>query len=222
MSSTTETTAQPFDRELKILSPPKNGASIPELPESAYKLEANEIKQLYQSTVERRQNLENRPLKTQKMRDSEDQEKLKKYPKTTIRVRMPDHTIVQAVFQSKERVSVLYEFVRSLLETPERKFVLCLPPRSKLVEPSITLFKAGLSPASNVLFGWIEKGEKGNDLKVEYLAMKQDLTPNASPQQSSSNVPTTSSSNSDTKSSKSSSTSKPIPKWLQKGLFNKK
>lgn len=117
------------------------------------------------------------------MRDSEDQEKLKKYPKTTIRVRMPDHTIVQAVFQSKERgkfgkldkwkkdlvdwwcllllVSAVYEFVRSLLETPERKFVLCLPPRSKLVEPSVTLFKAGLSPASNVLFGWIEKGEKG-------------------------------------------------------------
>ncbi|CAO3610454.1 unnamed protein product [Mucor fragilis] len=224
MASTTETAAQPFDRELKILSPPKNGASIPELPESAYKLDSNEIKRLYQSTVERRQNLENRPLKTQKMRDSEDQEKLKKYPKTTIRVRMPDHTIVQAVFQSKERVSAVYEFVRSLLETPERKFVLCLPPRTKLVEPTITLFKAGLSPASNVLFGWIEQGEKaGNDLKEEYLAMKQDLTPTASPQTSSSNVPTVSSSNSDSKSSKSSSsTSKPIPKWLQKGLFNKK
>lgn len=44
-----------------------------------------------------------RPLKTQKMRDGEDQEKLKKYPKTTIRIRMPDHTIVQAVFQSKEK-----------------------------------------------------------------------------------------------------------------------
>lgn len=37
------------------------------------------------------------------MRDGEEQEKLKKYPKTTIRIRMPDHTIVQAVFQSKER-----------------------------------------------------------------------------------------------------------------------
>jgi tRNA A37 threonylcarbamoyladenosine synthetase subunit TsaC/SUA5/YrdC len=45
----------------------------------------------------------NRPLKTQKMRDSEDNERLKKYPKTTIRIRMPDHTIIQAVFQSKER-----------------------------------------------------------------------------------------------------------------------
>ncbi|KAI8643134.1 hypothetical protein BD408DRAFT_342922 [Parasitella parasitica] len=103
MASTTGTEAQDFDRELKILNPPKNGASIPELPESAYKLEANEIKQLYQSSVERRQNLENRPLKTQKMRDSEDQEKLKKYPKTTIRVRMPDHTIIHAVFQSREK-----------------------------------------------------------------------------------------------------------------------
>ncbi|CEP14367.1 hypothetical protein [Parasitella parasitica] len=206
-------------QELKILSPPKNGASIPELPESAYKLDANEIKQLYQSSVERRQNFENRPLKTQKMRDSEDQEKLKKYPKTTIRVRMPDHTIVQAVFQSKEKVFDVYEFLRSLLETPERKFVLCLPPRTKLVEPSITLFKAGLSPASNVLFGWIEKGEKGGkDLKEEYLAMKQDLTSAASPQSQSSTVSTTSTSNSETKSS----TSKSIPKWIQKGLFNKK
>lgn len=116
------------------------------------------------------------------MRDSEDNERLKKYPKTTIRVRMPDHTIIQAVFQSKERgrkknklvmvrysrlmetpllVSVLYDFVRSLLETADRKFVLCLPPRTKLIEPTLTLFKAGLSPASNVLFAWIENGEKG-------------------------------------------------------------
>lgn len=44
-----------------------------------------------------------RPLKTQKIRDGEEQEKLKKYPKTTIRIRMPDHTIVQAIFQSKEK-----------------------------------------------------------------------------------------------------------------------
>lgn len=176
--------------------------SVAELPETAYKLDPNEIKKLYQSSVERRQNLENRqvikkkkerlvvinltmhrPLKTQKMRDGEDQEKLKKYPKTTIRIRMPDHTIVQAVFQTKERgnkhwkwptckahpfiVSALYEFTRSLLETPERKFVLCLPPRTKLTEPSLTFFKAGLSPASNVLFAWVEQGEKGKNLRAE-------------------------------------------------------
>ncbi|GAA5797103.1 hypothetical protein HPULCUR_002482 [Helicostylum pulchrum] len=221
MSTTTDAAAvtiEPFDRQLKILSPPKNASQIPELPETAYKLEANEIKQLYQSTVERRQNLENKPLKTQKMREGEEQEKLKKYPRTTIRIRMPDHTIVQAVFQSRERVSALYEFTKSLLETPDRKFVLCLPPRTKLIEPSLTLFKAGLSPASNVLFGWIEQGEKGNnDLKQEYLDMRQELT-TAAPLQSSTPATNTSSGT----SSESKPKSKAVPKWLQKGLFNKK
>lgn len=219
-TETTTTEPAPFNRDLKILSPPKNAGPIPELPESAYKLDSNEIKRLYQSTVERRQNLENQPLKTQKIRDGEEQEKLKKYPKTTIRIRMPDHTIVQAIFQSKEKVSDLYEFTRSLLETPDRKFVLCLPPRTKLVEPSLTLFKAGLSPASNVLFGWIEKGEKGaNDLKKEYLDMKQDLTPTASPLPS---PDATSSSNTTSSSSDPKPKPKTVPKWLQKGLFNKK
>ncbi|KAI8327979.1 ubiquitin-related domain-containing protein [Choanephora cucurbitarum] len=151
-----------FDRQIKVLRPPTSAGPTAELPESAYKLSPNEIKQLYQSTVERRERLENSPLKTQKMRDKEEFEKLKKYPKTTIRIRMPNHTVVQAVFESKETVGALYDFVRSCLETPERKFVLCLPPRTKLTEPSITLFKAGLSPASNVLFGWIEKANEGH------------------------------------------------------------
>lgn len=81
---------------------------------------------------------------------------MKKYPRTTIRVRLPDHTILQAQFESKERVSDVYDFVRSTLTTPERKFLLCLPPRTKLVEPVLTLYKAGLAPASNVTFVWID------------------------------------------------------------------
>lgn len=166
------------------------------------------------------------------MRDAEEQEKLKKHPKTTIRVRMPDYTIVQAVFQSREKgkynlaivlakkngvVSDVYAFIRTLLETPERKFVLCLPPRTKLVDPNVSLYKAGLSPASNVLFGWIEKGEKtNNDLKKEYLDMKEELI-------TSTPVPlteTTRSSSTPSSSQKPSAT-KTVPKWLQKGLFKK-
>lgn len=107
--------------------------------------------------------------------------------------------------------------MRSLLESTDRKFVLCLPPRTKLTEPSLTLFKAGLSPASNVLFGWIEKGENV-ELKKEYIDMKQDMTPSP--------LPSPSANNSDTTSNKNSTETKPktktVPKWLQKGLFNKK
>ncbi|CEJ02796.1 hypothetical protein RMCBS344292_16791 [Rhizopus microsporus] len=210
------------DRQLKILSPPKNAPAIPEIPESAYKLDANELKMLYQSTLERREKLESRPLKTQKMRDAEDQERMKKYPRTTTRVRMPDYTIVQAVFQSKETVSQLYDFIRTLLETPERKFVLCLPPRKKLTDPSLTLYKAGLSPASNVLFGWIENGEQnGNGLKQEYLSMKEEM-PMPSPEPRANEGPSLQSEKKSSSSSSSSSSSKGVPKWLQKGLFKNK
>lgn len=76
------------------------------------------------------------------------------------------------LFLTYELVSALYEFTRTLLETPDRKFVLCLPPRTKLTEPSLTFFKAGLSPASNVLFAWIEQGEKGIENTCEHQKYK--------------------------------------------------
>ncbi|KAG0935463.1 hypothetical protein G6F57_009661 [Rhizopus arrhizus] len=215
--------ASNVNRQLKILSPPKNTPSIPELPESAYRLDNNELKKLYQSSIERREKLENSPLKTQKMRDAEEQEKLKKHPKTTIRVRMPDHTIIQATFQSKEKISDLYEFIRTLLETPERKFVLCLPPRTKLIDPMISLYKAGLSPASNILFGWIEKGNNDSGLKKEFVDMKQELSLPSQATESSSQISASSStSSSSNQTASNTSTKKAVPKWLQKGLFNKK
>lgn len=40
---------------------------------------------------------------TQKLRNAEEQERMKKYLKTTIRVRFPDSTILQAVFLTKEK-----------------------------------------------------------------------------------------------------------------------
>lgn len=56
-----------------------------------------------------------------------------------------------------------------------------------------------------------------NDLKQEYLDMRQELT-TAAPLQSSTPATNTSSGT----SSESKPKSKAVPKWLQKGLFNKK
>ncbi|KAI8997187.1 hypothetical protein BDB01DRAFT_770169 [Pilobolus umbonatus] len=210
---------KPFDREIKVLGLPQNAAPISEVPESVYKLSPNEVKQLYQSAVEYRQSLENRPLKTEKMRTAEEQDKLKKYPRTTIRIRMPNHIILQAVFRSTEKVSALYEFVKTMLETPDRKFLLCLPPRTKLSDTTLSLFKAGLAPASNVLFIWIDKSSEtdngGNMIKKEYYDMKQDLSTTTP-------VPEAVSDTSSAKTASSSNNKKHIPKWLQKGLLKKK
>ncbi|KAI8136993.1 hypothetical protein BJV82DRAFT_492951, partial [Fennellomyces sp. T-0311] len=91
------------DRQIKMFNPPSNAPARIELPESFFKLSANEIKSLYKSQVEKRENLENRPLKTQKIRQAEELERMKKYPRTTIRIRFPDSTILQAAFKSQEK-----------------------------------------------------------------------------------------------------------------------
>ncbi|KAI9305800.1 hypothetical protein BJ944DRAFT_161065 [Cunninghamella echinulata] len=112
----TETTTTPppppiekneIDRQVQVFSPPANAPSTPaEVPESFFKLDSNQVAKLYKAQVAYRQALEDAPLKTQKMRNIEELEKMKKYPKTTIRVRLPDHTILQAVFESKEKGNV--------------------------------------------------------------------------------------------------------------------
>ncbi|KAI9320816.1 hypothetical protein BX666DRAFT_1851881 [Dichotomocladium elegans] len=104
VATTPEAIPEPaFDRQIKMIRPPANAPSIVELPESFYKLTPNEMKSLYKSHVDRRENLENRPLKTSKIRNAEELERMKRFPKTTIRVRFPDSTMLQANFKSSEK-----------------------------------------------------------------------------------------------------------------------
>ncbi|KAF7721449.1 UBX domain-containing protein 6 [Apophysomyces ossiformis] len=221
MADTASAALEVRDREIKVFAPPTNAAPKAELPESFYKLTPNEVKALYNSQLERRQKLEN--AQTQKMRAAEELERMKRYPKTTIRVRLPDSVILQATFQSKEIVAELYDFVRSTLRTPERKFLLCLPPRSKLTDPTLTLYKAGLAPASNIMLVWIEKSDsKENEFPVltdDYINIKQPLSMPSTPESNLSESPNASSPAKSNQGSGSKSNN--IPKWLQKGLFKK-
>ncbi|CAO3675916.1 unnamed protein product [Umbelopsis vinacea] len=226
MSTNEPTNAVPaIDRGIKVMSPPQgSGSSQMTVPESFYKLTPAEIKQLYQSQVNRRQALDNAPLKTKSMRNLEEKERMKKYPKTTIRVRFPDGLILQINFLSSEKVSTLYSVIKSTLRNPDREFLLCLPPRQQLVEMEQTIFKAGLAPASNVTFvGARTPDDKGLPvLSDTYLSQVQQMPrpPDMTDTGSSSSSNTTSSANTATSSIKNN-VSKAVPKWLQKGLLKK-
>ncbi|KAI9287655.1 hypothetical protein BC943DRAFT_350567 [Umbelopsis sp. AD052] len=222
MSTTEQINAAPaIDRDIKVMSPNQGGApsQVP-VPESFYKLTPAEIKQLYQSQVNKRQALDNAPLKTKQMRNQEEKERMKKYPKTTIRVTFPDGLILQINFLSSEKISTLYNVIRSTLRNSDREFILCLPPRRQLVDMNETLFKAGLAPQSKVTFiGAITPNNKGqSELSEQYLKQVQqmprplDMTNNSDSQASSSNTPT---------STIKDSVSKAVPKWLSKGLLKK-
>jgi len=61
------------------------------------------------------------------MRDQNERQKRARHSKTTIRVKLPDQTMVQAVFSPDEPVSSLYEWLRSTLKSP-LEFELCMLP----------------------------------------------------------------------------------------------
>lgn len=226
MSSSEQPAAPaPIDRDIKVMSPPQGAAGAQPVPESFYKLTSAEIKQLYQSQVGKRQALENAPLKTKQMRNAEEKERMKKYPKTTIRVRFADGLILQIVFQSSEKVSTLYDVIRSTLKNKEREFLLVLPPRTQLLDMSQTLFKAGLAPASNVTFVGAKTGgdKEKHELSDEYISKVQQMP---RPTDHTDTAPISSSGTQASQSQNASGSikdnvSKTVPKWLQKGLFKK-
>ncbi|ORZ30781.1 hypothetical protein BCR44DRAFT_1443818 [Catenaria anguillulae PL171] len=101
----------------------------------------------------RRRELENMPLKTQAMRDREERQRRAKFPRTLIRVKLPDEYLLQLTFYTHEKVSALYSTLASLLITtpPPLSFrLVTTAPRMKDLDPTDDFWTAQLAPASVV------------------------------------------------------------------------
>ncbi|CAG8747765.1 18927_t:CDS:10, partial [Dentiscutata erythropus] len=176
-----------FDRDIKVFNPPPENALMSnqiDLPDSFFELTATELKYLLAKQTLKHQRDENAGFKTNAMRAQEEKERERKYPKTLIRVKFPDSFQLQIAFLSKEHVADLYKFVKDALRTPNREFELYVsPPKRTLSDKNLTLYQAGLAPASVVYCIWADKSV-GNDavpyLSDEYLKLREDI-PNITP-----------------------------------------
>jgi hypothetical protein len=93
------------DRNLLVFRPPPPDYTMTrfELPDSFYELSSTELKYLLSGNESRIAAMSNAPLKTKMMRDREKEEKMKKHPRTCIRIRFPDRMTLQFVFLSNEK-----------------------------------------------------------------------------------------------------------------------
>ncbi|KAI4832111.1 hypothetical protein KUCAC02_015092 [Chaenocephalus aceratus] len=75
--------------------------------------------------------LEEAPLMTKALRESQMREKMERYPKVVLRVQFPDRHVLQGFFRPLETVGAVRQFVSSHLEDPELSFYLsvCCGPR---------------------------------------------------------------------------------------------
>ncbi|NXA99349.1 ASPC1 protein, partial [Cnemophilus loriae] len=131
-----------------------------ELPDEFFEVTVDDVrKRLAQLQNERQvpfllKRLEEAPLMTKSLKESQLKEKLERYPKVVLRVRFPDRHVLQGFFHPTETVGILRDFVRSHLADAELPFYLFVaPPRIVLNDESLTLFEAKLFPTAVVHFG---------------------------------------------------------------------
>ncbi|XP_043108598.1 tether containing UBX domain for GLUT4 [Puntigrus tetrazona] len=125
-----------------------------ELPDEFFEVTVDDIRKRFAQLKSERKALEEAPLMTKSLRESQVKEKLDRYPKVALRVQFPDRHVLQGFFRPLETVSALRSFVRSHLQDPQMQFYLFVaPPKTILDEPNVTLFQASLFPAALVYFG---------------------------------------------------------------------
>ncbi|ORX48106.1 hypothetical protein BCR36DRAFT_329670 [Piromyces finnis] len=161
-----------INRNIQFYNPPRDDTiqyNKIDLPDSFFELSQFEMRLLISQQTKKQKELENMPLKTKAMREQEDEQKRKKYPKCLIRVKFPNRVMIEITFLSNELVSDLYKEVEAVLYSKDKPFYLyTTPPKAILSDKSKTLWKAGLVPSSNVYFNWSD--EKDKELEKRFLA----------------------------------------------------
>ncbi|AWP06112.1 putative tether containing UBX domain for GLUT4 [Scophthalmus maximus] len=137
------------------------------LPDEFFEITVDDVRKRFAQLKSERKLLEEAPMMTQSLRESQMKEKMNRYPKVVLRVQFPDRHVLQGFFRPLETVGTVRHFVKSHLENPLLSFYLFItPPKTILDDPSATLFQADLFPGALVYFGSDDKTD---------LYMKREL-----------------------------------------------
>ncbi|KAK5926900.1 hypothetical protein CgunFtcFv8_022435 [Champsocephalus gunnari] len=146
----------PAERELLIyhLDAVSRHSDHRDLPDEFFEVTMDDVRKRFAQLKSQRRHLEEAPLMTKALRESQMREKMERYPKVVLRVQFPDRHVLQGFFRPLETVGAVRQFVSSHLEDPELSFYLFItPPKTILDDPSATLFQADLFPGALVYFG---------------------------------------------------------------------
>ncbi|XP_075760330.1 tether containing UBX domain for GLUT4 isoform X1 [Pelodiscus sinensis] len=145
-----------------------------DLPDEFFEVTVDDVRKRLAQLQSERKRLEEAPLMTKSLRDTQMKEKLERYPKVVLRVQFPDRHVLQGFFRPTETVGVLRDFVRSHLADTELPFYLFVaPPRTILSNETETLFQANLFPASVIHFG----SEKHRDCYLRSELLESTVSP---------------------------------------------
>ncbi|XP_076381831.1 tether containing UBX domain for GLUT4 [Megalopta genalis] len=127
-----------------------------EFPDSFYDVTMEDAKVLLRDAKRRREELEEAPLLTNDLRESNHEKvistKLNKYYQTIIRVQFPDQFVLQGIFQPTETVQMIYDFIKNYLDDPTSDFTIFTAPPKHILDPSKRLIDEYLVPSAIVYY----------------------------------------------------------------------
>ncbi|XP_034196451.2 tether containing UBX domain for GLUT4 [Osmia lignaria lignaria] len=127
-----------------------------ELPDDFYDLTVDDAKILLRDVKRYRKELEEAPLLTTVQRQLNQEKRtlnqLNKYNYTIIRVHFADQFILQGLFQPKETVQMIKDFIKNYLADPNSDFVIFTTPPKCILDVNTSLINENLVPCANVYY----------------------------------------------------------------------
>lgn len=100
-----------------------------DIPDSFFDLTVHDVRVLLRDLKKESENLEEAPMLTSKMRELEENKKvlsrMNSYKKAVLRIKFPDHLVLQGTFNPVDTVGAVIDFVRPYLNDPQMDFHLC-------------------------------------------------------------------------------------------------
>lgn len=152
------------EHDAKLFRAPRTNRPISlrdiEVPESFFDPTAGELKNAWKKYSERTDALANATMKTKKMRQAEEDERMSRFRHVLIRIQFPDRVMLQGVFQPKSTLRQVRRFVRAaLLHARDVPFHLFLtPPKQMLTDMDVTLWRQRLVPKALIHIGFDDAG----------------------------------------------------------------
>ncbi|XP_006814773.1 tether containing UBX domain for GLUT4-like [Saccoglossus kowalevskii] len=219
---------EPCERERLVFNPESEDRSLPtgeDVPDEFFEVTVNDVKKMYSDLQHERLKLEEQPLMTRTLKETQAIKLMEKYPKVAIRVHFPDRLVLQGLFRPQEPVKSVMEFVKDNLDDKDMKFYLyTTPPKYVLTKENQSLLEAKLVPAANVYFGcetpkecYLLRSLLGDvttptqaDVSVSFLSAGKTMTPEGS-----SSIPHNAATAGTSSSSGATTSTDKIPKWLK-------
>ncbi|KIY44436.1 hypothetical protein FISHEDRAFT_51336 [Fistulina hepatica ATCC 64428] len=199
----------------------------PPPPDDFYTVTAADLKSAQAVLRARTQALVDAPLQLRATREAEDRKKRERWPNTTIRVRFPDQTQLEATFPSTDKIKSVYVFVRASLRDDVKpiKFILSQsPPKRdlKVSDPNVRDMSLGdlqLAPSSVLLLRFEDESLNHSSYPAPLLQEMLDAAIDLPlpVELTAANVPGTPAP-AERQSKPVSIGEKKIPKWLKAGL----